>query len=685
MKLHQALHGYVDGHRLLSASLELRPADSKTLLILSDASGPSGSIPERGYLTGFSLPDSGYYALARTWPAPDMPRPGCVWTHTLLVELEDLAALESPWQLLTYFHRPELDSLTAYGVVLNHTPLPAAPASFADASIAVPILKGLYDQPRPVAIMADLTEAGERLLLSIWGQQWPRLRRNFRFCTQVSADRSTEEAPFDLQFFSARRRTQPAWRVDTFVQPASPPVEHAVEPWINCALDDLQTAKRDRLSRYLRDVAVDIAGGRAAFKPLTSIYLSLSKHDLPAMDRAYEIIDSSFANEPAATLKDKVAAGVLAALPETKPLLVRVLQDWDSLSPTTRSSVALQNLGIASQVLANLGVREVFDYLGKDDERRQLGLAAIKLLPLSALVEYVNDDPAAFLAALEHQPALLAEPALWNAGSRVRHLALDWIRKSPTSVSDALPLVVRGESGDFADEISRHVGNETIWRLLLAIAQKEQRERFDFCHPKWVDTATRDKDLIAQALSHDRFERRTLVAVARAISPDDVPNFYGEDPWFTAYCSSSGGASESGDTYLKAFLFARALGYRSRNQAELLSSTFEDLHTAALKSSIPDDAWQLFRYRMPSELFNGWDRADALRQTVVATFVDRRLWGNSFVALGNGSLFSQLAQIAAGSYSGRRYLRAVKQLGGGITDFPNEKYEAVERALAGDD
>ena len=40
-----------------------------------------------------------------TWPAWEMPRPGCVWTHTLLLDSEALAACE-PSQLLQFFRRP---------------------------------------------------------------------------------------------------------------------------------------------------------------------------------------------------------------------------------------------------------------------------------------------------------------------------------------------------------------------------------------------------------------------------------------------------------------------------------------------------------------------------------------------------------------------------------------------------
>src|SRR5262245_53670958 len=87
----QALHGYSDGHRLLAFSCRL-PRDAENLmLILSDLSGPGGGDQFDPYLTGYPLGSAGRYALACTWPAPEMGRPGCVWTHTLLLGEELLA------------------------------------------------------------------------------------------------------------------------------------------------------------------------------------------------------------------------------------------------------------------------------------------------------------------------------------------------------------------------------------------------------------------------------------------------------------------------------------------------------------------------------------------------------------------------------------------------------------------
>ncbi len=70
INIHQLLHGYDDGHRLLSGSTKLERSSAKTILTLSDLSGQSGELESTGYLTGYPLPELDAYAIAKTWLAP---------------------------------------------------------------------------------------------------------------------------------------------------------------------------------------------------------------------------------------------------------------------------------------------------------------------------------------------------------------------------------------------------------------------------------------------------------------------------------------------------------------------------------------------------------------------------------------------------------------------------------------
>lgn len=115
MVIHQTLHGYNQGHTLLASSLALPSVDDDVLKVMSDWTGYSGDVNgDSSYIMGYQLPDGKYYAIAKSWYADEMPRPGCVWTHTLLVDLEQLDSNFDFRQLFSLFKRPENEDYRSY-------------------------------------------------------------------------------------------------------------------------------------------------------------------------------------------------------------------------------------------------------------------------------------------------------------------------------------------------------------------------------------------------------------------------------------------------------------------------------------------------------------------------------------------------------------------------------------------
>ena len=151
LELRQVLHGYSDGHRQLAASLQLKPRDAKLMLVFSDLSGPGVPIDAAGYVTGYPLSESKMYAIARTWSAPEMPRPGCVWTHTLLIDFADIATLADASVLLPLFRRPTGAGVSHYGENLKVPLSPQTSELPADAgSYAMRLLRdSLWQTDRP--------------------------------------------------------------------------------------------------------------------------------------------------------------------------------------------------------------------------------------------------------------------------------------------------------------------------------------------------------------------------------------------------------------------------------------------------------------------------------------------------------------------------------------------------------
>ena len=77
----QLLFGYRDGHELIAASCRLSPAQLRTCSRTSTRLRAR----RRAQLVGIWIQSLARYLLARIWPAPELPRPGAVWAHALLL------------------------------------------------------------------------------------------------------------------------------------------------------------------------------------------------------------------------------------------------------------------------------------------------------------------------------------------------------------------------------------------------------------------------------------------------------------------------------------------------------------------------------------------------------------------------------------------------------------------------
>lgn len=116
MKIEQVLHGYNEGHKMLASSLPaLSPSNRRKMSVLSDW---DEYVPAQGddssYLTCYPLLDSPYYVVAKTWYASEIERPGCVWTHSLLIDLGSMNSFFDLLSLLVMFKRPDKSNIDSY-------------------------------------------------------------------------------------------------------------------------------------------------------------------------------------------------------------------------------------------------------------------------------------------------------------------------------------------------------------------------------------------------------------------------------------------------------------------------------------------------------------------------------------------------------------------------------------------
>lgn len=672
VRLQQTLHGYSDGHRLLASSIDLPQRDAKTLLMMSDASGPAAVIGEEGYLTGYPLTESGCYAFARTWPAPEMPRPGCVWTHTILVDFSDIPALQTAKEILRNFRRPQGDE-RSYRVPLS----PACTEEFLSSTIPEEavrrILNAVYSNPtRPVVSTALSVSMRDDLVLAMWDQQWPRLKRNFRFCTLSFADRSAGSSIFDLQFLPPPGRVRPSQfkgSLDADKQ------DFPRADWLDDAVMDLQTGADHSLRGFLRSAGSDV-GGREAFVPLTALHsLSLDfDKDPAAVESAIALLDQTISPThgiAARTLITKAALSSIDSLDLNS--LQFVISNFD-LIDSSAADIAADGLGRA---IWKTDPDALFSIL-HSSAHRAIADRAIAGMPRDVLLKGVAATPSHLRDLIELRPDIATDKSYWAMPEANSPEFLHIIARAPEIASATIDAMIQSKRQLVVDACNAF-GNEAVLRRILGYLDRHAMVD-DNPARSWLYAMSSHVNVLAKVLSEATVESsRTLEAVARAVSPYDVPNALGDDPWFVAIRK----IAETVDSpYLAAFLMTRAFSGRSSNAVDLVQASFDTIYQAVERSEAPDDAWNMLEQRLyHSYWWPNWDRCFRIRQTTVGLYLHYNVGASRFVKITKrDDVFAELVGNLADAIGGRRYLRSVRDvlLETGANDF---RLHAVKHAL----
>ena len=200
----QQLHGYRQGHQLLSSTIRLPKADQDLIDRLSDVAGPL-SPGERfaPYLTLYPLPSATHYVVARTWQDFEAPRAGCVRTRSVLVpmaewqELQDVAAVVA---VATEGGADEPAERRAPAAVATLLP-PVDPLQGTE------LIEAMFLEERAPIVVFD-AEGPEPLALRLTTALWPGFRRTFSMSTFARSPRSIGRRSFDLVFASKEARSR---------------------------------------------------------------------------------------------------------------------------------------------------------------------------------------------------------------------------------------------------------------------------------------------------------------------------------------------------------------------------------------------------------------------------------------------------------------------------------------------
>lgn len=661
--LEQTLHGYLDGHQLLASSNDLSPEELSLLLIMSDLSGPAFRTGYESYLTGYPLPGSPYYCVARTWFAPELPRPGCVWTQTLLIRAEDLARISNFDHLNDLYRRPvDFDDLSWYQErVVMDLEIGPSPRPVSENRA---VLRGIYGTAKRVVIPSENALQYEPLALAIFEQQWPRLRRGFKFCTGALSLRDTE---FDLSV-SPPEVTHAVSDTGLVIPEKALLAPEREDDWLVIASTDLsQRQGKTEFREFLWRFGPDNADGRAAFRPLTEVFSVLvSEGDgfrgeklLSATNYFYPTATS------AARLKTELfgRAGKFVGRVGGEEDLLRLIVTHPNASALPESAMQLSARSAefaATHPAPATDIAIMASELGGDNAERYLdGYFSRETWS----DELLNEMPAVLLLrVVARHRDLVARTAIWaredDISLATRFLPL--MSADSSLLRESLHAMAGASAWDAVMFVLRQFGERAISEIFELIDSASEGV---LAFPDALFAELAEHHEIWRALAEaDRLGPRSLRALSSELDPRSWHvRRLGVDHW--ARLLSVSAKFENPIRQLRSWVFCLSLGLGSdtKSGSLLVRESFNAVYDAGLKDLLQGRLWQELEPNL-TWYSPSWDKCARLVRSVAKAFHERPWSQQDFLAtFSTSDLLEQALHEIDDMYRGYRYIRKLRE------------------------
>lgn len=676
IKLHHCLHGYRNGHELVATSRDIKGPDAQILLILSDLSGSNPPRDLESYLTGYPLSKLGVYAIAKTWLAWEMPRSGCVWTHTVLIDFSDLGAIDDPVGLLSLFRRPNDTSDFSF----YKSPIVYCEQNFSKEfdpnvqPILYQILEDLYSHPSEKSFVISNNEINfDELILNVWAQQWPRLKRAFRFCTKSMSDRSSLQDNFDLQVLASPDASTFVWAslAGRVIDEGNLGLRTPPATWLVEAASDISGHSKTSFRSFMRKAGADIEGTRKNFQPLASIFSALNKSDRPQQGSKIllDILLESFS----APSKAKNLKGMLFSAKTTE------LENLTSniISSLLESFISDKKYETLIDGIPN--IRAWIDQIIKNDEKTFVKIisspnsklsgrmgkliveACIETLPINELITVGVAHPKLLKEFVRHSPNIATYPQVWNYSKEISDEIFESVRKQQKLGHDIAQAMMIAKFSDLASETFDIFGQKAFSALINTI-DKDSRFIRTKSGKKWLSVASaHPRELVTALVGTHVLSIKTLTTLSEVLGLSDSILDVGVSPWAIALDTAKGKLNKNDIIMFHSFLLRLSLEKKTKETEGIIRFTFDTIYDMANQIKPNTPAFEILSDLItPKTYWSNNDQRANLVETIAYAFIHFDLTPISFLrATKNDKAFQSMTEKLQYDTRGKWFLKKV--------------------------
>lgn len=709
--LHQVLHGYSDGHRLLRSSLELSKEAQRTMLVQSDMSGPSMTEGFTEYLSGYYLPSDKYYVFAKTWFAPEMDRPGCVWTHSLLIGYKQLQKINNINLLTNQFIRPKQDLYHSYDQQLFVSPNDTTQLKIIKKEFHTEILNKfilmLFKNQReitPCVLAANASTEYEKEILGIWSMLWPKAKSSFSFSSGSLAPRIIHNKPFVLQI-SPRKISNQFSRYHTNIKILEDrPTTGSYPDWVRSASNHLISITDKRQHKPYWAYANIFSASIFDFKQL--IEISLYKESLADKNLSIDdLIEVLYKRYPSPN------EGTLIKLALFSPDYVEYISDKDikikfsivrSIVTTLRfemfPSKQIGMINWAKIIWQSTDRKTRSDLLNElvDMDLNKLGLELLKelasMINTSDLIDLSRYNQELIFTFVSLNPAIAAEKIFWSNPKYDQVELLSIFAKSQFITEENKIAVINSilESGAnwLLNPLCDYFGDLTSVAILQWLNGKNNFIPND--NKALQNIVSKFPDKCLEFLSFQEHTRPHLIAlIANILNPkSNIVKKYGPALWLKAIESikNYNFESESSENLIiveiSQFLLSYAFINPDSDSDKLAAFSFPIIHNELLLGTLDYKFWRRIAPALPHvSWYASWDKCEQLRLGLVDQFIKNKWSLSEFLeCTKEPKLFRLVLRSALSKYKNKKFIRTLSvKIQNGEVEAKNFQIEDLQK------
>ena len=691
-EIQQTLHGYSDGHRLLASSVQLSRSSERAMLPLTDYSGSSVVSGYEKYLTGYPVPYSDFYAFSKTWLAPEQKRPGCVWTHSLLIPKVEMSRFSNPDCLLCLFRKPKARSKKAFEeyegpLTVSGSPYSGAPLmgssdiinEFDSENILRAIIFLLYTQSEgPVFVPSDSAGEMQSLVLQTWFQQWSSLRTNFTFCTGSLSDRNVGGRSLDLQVVPNRisRRLASSVENASLLENGETNASPSYPSWVLLACENILDSRSSGLRDYFNLVGDSDLTQRSDYQKLTSVYCEARKMSM-GVPELTTLLDAVGTNYPKMGSASQLKLALFGGVEDRQTVNLVSVGEADLLRFLSLagdiSALSAQGLHIRSRAHAlwkneqDAASRLILELV--EEEVNSIGNELLKefvnSVDANSIVRLAARIPGLLTVFVKSRPCLAADPQLWSISSEMQREVLETVfaEDASSDISDQMiHAMLQAGTGEMASFLYERLGRHAV-HVCLSWMDVQPNDRIQLAQ-SWQSIIQRNpSDCIAWLKENHKPGLKTLAAIVPGLDPtSETMVAFKTGYWCRVVNSDTHTLSPEERLALADFLLALGFAQQNAEAGNLIVFGFDIVHAALARNALTYDSWSRLSAFLPTlSLFRSWDRCERLRRGLLRTFVEWDLAPAEFLrCTQDKTTFQQLISASDHVKGGRKFLRRTR-------------------------